>query len=67
MRAVVVVVVARCRNRNAGTVKAREKVLVHALVPEASIDALHEAVLHRFSWTDGVCHELRVSILVYAV
>lgn len=52
MRAMVVVVVAPCRNQMAGMAQAGEEVLVQAFVPQAAIEALDQAVLHRFSWRD---------------
>ena len=60
MRAVVIVVVAPCRNQMAGMAQRREQVLVQAFVPQATIEALHEAVLHRLSRCDVVPFNLPI-------
>ena len=52
MRAVVVVVVAPCRDQMAGMAQGREQVLVKAFIPKAAIEALDKAVLHRFPRRD---------------
>ena len=54
MRAVVVLVVAPCRNQMAGMAQGREHVLVEAFIPKAAVEALHEAVLHRIAWRNVV-------------
>ena len=52
MRAAVIVVVAPCRNQMAGMAQVWEQVLVQAFIPQAAIEAFHEAVLHRLAWRD---------------
>ena len=47
MRAVVIVVVAPCSDQLAGMAQAGQQVLVQALVPQAAIEALDEAVSER--------------------
>ena len=54
VRAVVIVVVAPCRIQMAGMAQVREKVLVQALVPQAAIEAFHEAVLNGLARRDVV-------------
>ena len=49
MRAVVIVVVAPGVDQVTGMAQARKQVLVQALIPKTDIEALHEAVLHRFA------------------
>ena len=60
MRAVVVVIVALCRNQMAGMAQVREQVLVEALVPQAVVEALHEAILHRLARRDVVPFNLAI-------
>ena len=60
MRAVVIVVVAPCGNQMAGMAQGREQVLVEAFVPEPSVEALDEAVLHRFTRRDVVPFHLAI-------
>ena len=52
MWAVVIVVVAPCRNQFLSLAQVREQVLVEAFVPQASVEALDEAVLHRLAGSD---------------
>jgi hypothetical protein len=54
VRAVVIVVVAPCRNQLAGMAQPDEEVLVQAFVPEPAVEALHEAVLHGLARRDVV-------------
>ena len=54
MRAVVIVVVAPCRNQLAGMAQPGEEVLVQAFVAEPAVEALHEAVLHGLARRDVV-------------
>ena len=54
MRAVVVVVVSPCADQLAGMAQAGEQVFVQAFVPEPSVEAFDQAVLHRFSRSDVV-------------
>ncbi len=49
MRAVMVVVVTPCREQVTGMTQAGEQVFVEALVPQAAVGALDEAVLHAFA------------------
>jgi hypothetical protein len=49
VRAVVVVVVAPCRDQVPGMAQAGEQVLVEAFVPQATVEALDEAVLLSYS------------------
>ena len=60
MWAVVIVVVAPCRNQMAGMAQGWEQVLVQALIPQSSVEALHEAVLHRLTRRDVVPFDLAV-------
>ena len=60
MRAVMVVVVAPCRDQVAGMAQAGEQMLVEALVPQAAVEALDEAVLHGFARRDVVPFDLSV-------
>lgn len=60
MRAVVVVVVAPCRNQVTGMAQAGEQVLVEAFVQQTTVEALDEAVLHRFAGRDVVPFDLSV-------
>lgn len=60
VRAVLVVVVAPCRNQMAGMVQGREQVLVQALVAQASVEAFHKAVLHRLSRRDVMPLDLAI-------
>jgi hypothetical protein len=54
MRPVTVVVDPPSLDDLAGGVQAAERVLVEASVAEATVEALHEAILHRFTWSDVV-------------
>ena len=54
MRVVVIVVVAPGVDQVTGMAQAHKQVLVQALIPKAAIEALHEAVLHRFAGRDVV-------------
>lgn len=58
MRAMVVVVVAPCRNQMAGMAQSREQVLVRAFVPQTAIEALDQAVLHRLARRDVMPFDL---------
>ena len=58
MRAVVIIVVAPCRNQLAGMAQAVEEMLVQALVPQAAVEALDEAVLHRLARRDVMLFDL---------
>ena len=58
MRAMVIVVVAPCRNQMAGMAQRREQVLVQALIPQTAVEALHEAVLRRFAGRDVMPFDL---------
>ena len=60
MRAGVIVVVAPCRNQMAGMAQCREQVFVEAFIPQASVEALHEAVLHRFARRDVMPFDLAI-------
>ena len=60
MRAVVVVVVAPCRNQMAGMAQGWEQVFVQALIPQSSVEAFDQAVLHRFSRRDVVPFHLAI-------
>ena len=60
MRAVVVIVVTPCRNHAAGLAQGREQVFVEAFVPQTPVEALHEAVLHRFAGSDVVPFDLAI-------
>lgn len=51
---VVVVVVAPCRDQMSGVAHGGEQVLVQAFIPQAAVEALHEAVLHRVAGRDVV-------------
>ena len=54
MRAVVIVVVAPCRNHAAGMAQRREQVLVEAFLTHPTVEALDQAVLHGFPGCDVV-------------
>ncbi len=56
----VVVVVAPGRGQLPGVAQVGKQGLVRALVKEASIEALDEAILHRFSWRDIVPCDLAI-------
>lgn len=60
MWAVMVVVVTPCRDQVTGMAQAGEQVLVEALVPQAAVEALDEAVLHGFAGCDVVPFDLPV-------
>jgi hypothetical protein len=60
MRAVVIVVVAPCRDQMAGMAQGREQVLVKAFIPKAAIEALDKAVLHRLSRRDVMPLDLAI-------
>ena len=55
-----VVVVAPCRDQVAGVAQAGEQVLVQAFIPQTTVEALDEAVLHRFAGRDVVPFDLPV-------
>src|SRR3954451_20502747 len=54
MRPVMVVVDQPSLDDLAGGVQAAEQVLVEAFVAETTVEVLHEAILHRFTWSDVV-------------
>ena len=60
MRAVVIVVVAPCRNQMAGMAQCGKQVFVEAFVPQAAVAALHEAVLHRLAWCNVMPFHLAI-------
>jgi len=60
MWAVVIVVVAPCRDHAAGMAQRREQVFVEALLAHPPVEALHQAVLHWLAWRDVVPIDLAV-------
>src|SRR3954453_6306415 len=54
MRPVMVVIDPPSLDDLSGGAQAAEQVLVEAFVAEATVEALHEAILHRFTWSDVV-------------
>ena len=60
MGPVMVVVFAPCRNQMAGMAQVGKEVLVEALVPQAAIEAFHEAILHWFARRDVVPFDLPI-------
>lgn len=60
MRAAMVVVVAQCRDQVAGVAKAGEHVLIQSFVPQATVEALDEAVLDGLDRRDVVPVEISV-------
>src|SRR5436190_11218722 len=56
MRPVMVVIDPPSLDDLSGGVQAAEQVLVEAFVAEATVEALHEAILHRLAWSDVVPH-----------
>ena len=60
MRAVMIVVVAPCRDQLAGMSQAGEQVLVEAFVPQSTVEALDKAVLHGPARRDVVPFDLPV-------
>lgn len=60
MRAVLIVVVTPCCNQMAGMAQSWEQVLVGTFVPQAVIEALNQAVLHRLVRRGVVPHDLAV-------
>src|SRR3954453_11729809 len=54
MRPVMVVIDPPSLDDLSGGAQAAEQVLVEAFGAEATVEALHEAILHRFTWSDGV-------------
>lgn len=60
VEAVVIMVVTPLRNQMAGMEEGREQVFVLAFVTQATIEALHEAFLHRFVWCDVMPFDLAV-------
>ena len=60
MRAVMVVVVAPCRNQMAGMAQGREQVLVEALIAEPTVEALNQAILHGLARRNVVPFDLAI-------
>ncbi len=60
MRAVMVVVVAPCRNHAAGMALRREQVFVLAFFPLPFVEAFDQSVLHRLAGCDVVPADLTV-------
>ena len=57
---VIVVDAPPCRDHAAGMAQRWEQVLVEALLAHPSIEALHQAVLHRLSWCEVMPADLAV-------
>ena len=60
MGAVVIIVGAPSRDQFSGMAQVGEQVLVQALVPQAAVEAFHEAVLHRLSRSNVVPLDLAI-------
>jgi len=60
MRAVLVVVVAPCRNHAAGMAQRREQVLIEALLAHPAVEALDQAILHGLARRDIVPSDLTI-------
>ncbi len=60
MGSLVVVVTAPCRNQAASMAQGIEEVLIQTFISQPPIEALHEAVLHRFAGSNLVPLNLAV-------